>query len=156
MLIARSSPPISTTCPTPESVSMCSLICLRAISVTSRRPRRPEMARPTTGIASMSNFSITGGSVPTGSWARTRDTLSRTSWAATSRDFSRTNCTTMVESPSLVTLRSSSMPSIVLIASSSTLVTPVSISSTLAPLSVVVTVTIGKSMLGKRSRPRLR
>ncbi len=53
-------------------------------------------------------------------------------------------------------LRSSSMPSMVLTASSITLVTPVSISSTLAPFSVVVTVTIGKSMLGKRSRPRPR
>src|SRR5262249_684731 len=51
-------------------------------------------------------------------------------------------------------LRISSMPSIVLTASSSTFVTPVSISSTLAPLSVVVTTTIGKSTFGKRSRPR--
>ena len=48
------------------------------------------------------------------------------------------------------------MPSIVLTASSRTFVTPVSISSTLAPFSVVVTVTIGKSMFGKRSSPRLR
>ena len=37
--------------------------------------------------------------------------------------------------------------------SSSGLVTLVSISSTLAPLSVVVTVTIGNSTLGSRSTP---
>ncbi len=46
------------------------------------------------------------------------------------------------------------MPSMVLTISSIGLVTPVSISSTLAPFSVVVTVTIGKSTFGKRSRPR--
>ena len=48
-----------------------------------------------------------------------------------------------------------SMPSMVLIASSIGLVTLLSISSTLAPVSVVVTVTIGKSTLGKRSTARL-
>ena len=156
MLMARSCPPSMMTCPTPASVSMSSFTCRRASSVTSRRFRRPESAMPITGIASTSNLSITGGSVPTGSCARTVATLSRTSCAAVSRDFSSTNCTTMVDRPSLVRLRSSSMPSIVLTASSRTFVTPVSISSTLAPFSVVVTVTIGKSMFGKRSSPRLR
>ena len=135
---------------------MSSFTCLRASSVTSRRFRLPEIAIDMTGTASTSNFSITGGSVPTGSCASTPATLSRTSWAAMSRGFSSTNWTTSEERPSLVMLRSSSMPSMVLTASSITLVTPVSISSTLAPFSVVVTVTIGKSMLGKRSRPRPR
>ena len=51
-----------------------------------------------------------GGSVPTGSWARIVEILSRTSCAATSRSFSRKNCTTTSEMPSLVVDRSSSMP----------------------------------------------
>src|SRR5262249_54429485 len=114
------------------------------------------MATLITGTASTSNLSITGESVPVGSCARTDATLSRTSCAATSRGFSRTKLTTMAETPSRVVLRSSSMPSIVLMASSSTLVTPVSMSSTPAPFSVVVTVTIGKSTFGKRSTPSAR
>jgi hypothetical protein len=103
-----------------------------------------------TGTASTSNFSMTGGSVPSGSCASDaahlvahvlRGDVARTSRARTGRRAMR--------EPSLVMLRSSSMPSMVLTASSITFVTPVSISSTLAPLSVVVTVTIGKSMFGK-------
>ena len=70
------------------------------------------------------------------------------------RSCSSRNCTMTTETPSLVVERSSSMPSIVLTISSIGLVTPLSISSTLAPLSVVVMVTIGKSTFGKRSRPR--
>ena len=61
-----------------------------------------------------------------------------------------------IEMPSLVVERSSSMPEIVLTTSSIGLVTPVSISSTLAPGSVVVTVTTGKSTLGNRSTPILK
>ena len=60
----------------------------------------------------------------------------------------------IVEMPSFVVERSSSMASMVLTISSMGLVTPLSISSTLAPFSVVVMVTVGKSTFGKRSRPR--
>ena len=63
---------------------------------------------------------------------------------------------TTCEMPSLVVERSSSMPETVLMISSIGLVTLVSISSTLAPLSVVVTVTTGKSTLGNRSTPSRR
>ena len=55
--------------------------------------------------------------------------------------------------PSLVVLRSSSMPLTVLMISSSGLVTLVSISSTPAPRNVVVTTTIGISTFGRRSTP---
>ncbi len=106
-----------------------------------------------TGAALRSNLSMIGESVPTGSLARIVEILSRTSCAATSRFFSTTNCTTICEMPSLVVDRSSSMPETVLMISSMGLVTLVSISSTLAPLSVVVTVTMGKSTLGSRSTP---
>ena len=58
--------------------------------------------------------------------------------------------------PSLVVERSSSIPEMVLTASSIILVTPVSISSTLVPERVVVTVTMGRSTLGKRSTPSRR
>ena len=73
-----------------------------------------------TGTASTSNLSMIGESVPAGQLReRPRATLSRTSCAATSRDFSRTNCTTIdARRPRVVVLRSSSMPSIVLTASS--------------------------------------
>ncbi len=79
--------------------------------------------------------------------------MSRTSCAATSRFFSTTKETTICEMPSLVVERNSSMPETVLMISSSGLVTLVSISSTLAPLSVVVTVTMASSTLGIKSTP---
>ena len=61
-----------------------------------------------------------------------------------------------LDMPSLVVDRSSSMPETVLMISSIGLVTLVSISSTLAPWSVVVTVTTGRSTLGNRSTPSRR
>ncbi len=94
-----------------------------------------------------------GESVPTGNWDKIVDTLSRTSCAATSRFFSTTKETTICDMPSLVVERSSSRPDTVLMISSKGLVTLVSISSTLAPLSVVVTVTIGNSTFGSKSTP---
>ena len=89
-----------------------------------------------------------------GSRETTVATLSRTSCAATALFFSSRNWTMIVEMPSFVVERSSSMASMVLTISSMGLVTPLSISSTLAPFSVVVMVTVGKSTFGKRSRPR--
>ena len=148
ILMARSRPPMSDTEPTPRWVSMSSLICFLAISVISRRSRLPETTTLRIGVLSRSNFATTGESVPGGSCESTVDTLSRTSCAAASPLRARLKNTRMFDRPSLVVERSSSMPSIVFSASSSGLVTLLSISSTLAPLSVVVTVTIGKSMFG--------
>jgi hypothetical protein len=108
------------------------------------------------GVALTSKRSMSGGSVPTGSCEMTVDTLSRTVWAPRSPFFSSLNCTMTNDTPSLLTLFSSSMPSMVLTASSIGLVTVVSISSTEAPRSVVLMVTIGKSMFGKRSSPKRR
>ena len=140
--------------PTPATVSRFSLILLRVISVISCIGRWPATAICTTGIAFRSILSMIGVSVPTGSCERIVEILSRTSCAATSRSFSRTNCTMTSEMPSLVVDLSSSIPETVLMICSIGLVTLVSISSTLAPLSVVVTMTIGNSTLGSRSTPR--
>ena len=105
------------------------------------------------GEASTSNLSMIGASVPVGRRERIVLILLCTSCWATSRFFSSTKIMLREEMPSLVVLRNSSMPEMVLTASSSTLVTPVSISSTLVPARVVVTVTMGRSTLGKRSTP---
>ncbi len=106
------------------------------------------------GVPSMSNFATSGASVPSGSCVSTLETLSRTSCAPASPSRARSKKMTSVEMPSLVVEVIWSMPSMVLIASSRGLVTLLSISSTLAPLSVVVTVTMAKSMFGNRSTAR--
>src|SRR5690349_9082992 len=103
----------------------------------------------------MSNLSTIGASVPAGSRDRIVLIFPCTSCCATSRFFSSTNVMTTEVIPSLVVERNSSIPEIVLTASSIILVTPVSISSTLVPGRVVVTVTIGRSTLGNRSTPIL-
>jgi hypothetical protein len=121
--------------------------------VTSRSDRRPETATVTTGAASRLNFSTTGGSVPTGSRGMMVDILSRTSCAATSPFFSSLKPMTICDMPSLVVERNSSIPETVLTASSTSLVTADSISSTDAPLSVVVTTTTGMSTFGNSSTP---
>ena len=141
------------TAPTPLTVSSRSLICFRAISVTSRKSRRPETAIVITGIEPVSNLSMIGDSVPSGRSARIVLTLSRTSCVPTSPFFDSRNCTVTIETPSIVVDRSSSMPETVLMMSSIGLVTVVSISSTLAPGSTVVTVQTGKSTFGNRSTP---
>src|SRR5437867_3032359 len=104
-------------------------------------------------MASRSNLSMMGGSVPGGRRARMVLTLSRTSCAAMSRLRSRRNCTVICDTPSVVTLLSSSMLWMVLMISSSGLVTLVSISSGEAPRRVVVTVMTGNSTLGNWSMP---
>ena len=93
---------------------------------------------------------------PSGRFGRTVLTRSRTSCAATSTFFSMTNVTMTCETPSVVTERSSSMPLMVLTASSTLSVISVSTSSGAAPGCVVVTTTTGKSTLGKRSTPSCR
>src|SRR5499426_2876722 len=84
---------------------------------------------------------------------RTPFTLSRTSCAATSVFFSSTNATITCEMPSDEIERSSSMPLIVLTASSILSVISVSICSGAAPGCTVVTTTVGKSTFGNRSTP---
>src|SRR5262252_4754717 len=80
-------------------------------------------------------------------------TLSRTSCAATSGSFSSRKLIITCETPSDEIERSSSMPLIVLTASSILSLTSVSICSGAAPGCTVVTTTVGKSTLGKRSTP---
>jgi hypothetical protein len=119
--------------------------------VANRRRRRDQSV--ITGAASGSNFSTIGWSMVRGRRGSTRFTRSRTSWAATSPSFSRRNATMTWETPSEEFERSSSMPLIVLTASSILSVTSVSTSSGAAPGKRVVTTTVGKSTLGKRSSP---
>ena len=78
---------------------------------------------------------------------------SRTSWAATFTSFSMTNWMMTWETPSVVTLRSSSMPLMVFTDSSSLSVISVSTSSGEAPGSVVMTTMTGKSTFGNWSTP---
>ena len=106
------------------------------------------------GAASVSIFSITGGSASLGRLRSTELTLSRTSWAPTSPSFSSSKRTVTTDTPSDEIEISWSMPLIRLIAPSSSSVISDSISSGEAPTCTVVTVTTGKSTLGKRSTPR--
>jgi len=116
----------------------------------------PVITSVATGMASVSNLVMTGGSVPSGRRFRMALTLSRTSWMASALGRSSTNCTVTEDTPSRLTLRSSSMPEQVLTASSMGLVIWASISSGLAPRRIVLTVTVGRSTLGMRSTPSLR
>ncbi len=83
----------------------------------------------------------------------TRLTLSRTSCAATSTSFSSTKEMITIDTPSDEVERNSSMPLIVLTASSILSVISVSTCSGAAPGSRVVTRMVGKSTLGNRSTP---
>ena len=155
-LICRARPPMTRAWPTPRVDSICRLTTLSANSVISRIGAGPESAIERTGAASVSSFCTIGGSAAVGNSARIVLTLSRTSCAATSPFFSRSNRMETIEMPSDEIDWSSSMPLIVLTASSILSVTSVSISSGLAPTRTVVTVTRGKSTLGKRSTPRVK
>src|SRR5262249_30302122 len=154
MLTCRWRPPTSSTCPTPFTLSSCRRSTLSAYSVMSRTGFFALSARLSTGAASGSNLSTRGCWIVFGSSGRTLFTLSRTSWAATSVSFSSTKLTMTCEIPSDETDRSSSMPLIVLTASSILSVISVSICSGAAPGCTVVTSTVGKSTFGKRSTPR--
>ncbi len=94
---------------------------------------------------------MTGLFVPSGRSGRIVETWSRTSWAATLMSLSSWNETMTCDTPSVETERSSSMPLIVLIASSILSDSSVSISSGAAPGKVVMTWTTGRSTFGKRS-----
>src|SRR5688572_6090820 len=113
-----------------------------------------DTASVSTGAESGSNFSTVGCSMVFGSSGSTRLTRSRTSCAPMSASFSRRNATITCDTPSDDVERSSSMPLMVLTASSILSVISVSTSSGAAPGRRVVTTTVGKSTLGKRSRPR--
>src|SRR5262249_57135391 len=80
-------------------------------------------------------------------------TLSRTSWAATSIWRFRLNVTMMMAVPGPQIERSSLIPWIVLICSSSRWASCVSVSSMEAPGSSTRTLTVGRSTAGKRSTP---
>src|SRR4249919_4144280 len=119
----------------------------------SRRGLSAETDSVSTGALSGSNFSTVGWSIVLGRSGSTRFTRSRTSCAAMSASFSRRNEMMTCETPSDEFDRSSSMLLIVLTASSILSVISVSTSSGAAPGSLVVTTTVGKSTLGKRSSP---
>jgi len=110
-------------------------------------------ARLRTGAASGSNRSTRGCWIVLGSCGSTPLTLSRTSCAATSVFLSSRNEIITCEIPSDDTDRSSSMPLIVLTASSILSVISVSICSGAAPGCTVVITMVGKSIFGKRSTP---
>ena len=105
------------------------------------------------GAASGSSFWTTGWSMSFGRSARTVLRRSRTSWAATLTSFSMTKLMMTWETPSVVTDRSSSIPLIVLTASSILSVISVSMSSGAAPGWFVMMTMMGKSTFGKRSTP---
>ena len=154
MLIARSSPPMMRTSPTPAERSSWGRTILSASSVSSRRSRSPDSATVTTGAWSLSNLDTTGGRISRGTLRVAMATLSRTSWAATSIWRLRLKVTMRTTVPVPEIDRSSWMPWIVLICSSSFWATSVSISSVEAPGSSTRTLTVGKSTEGKRSTPR--
>src|SRR6185295_16066031 len=153
-LIWRWRPPTTVTWPTPLTLSSWRRSVLSACSVMSRIGLSAETASVITGAESGSNFSTVGWSMLRGSSGSTRLTRSRTSCDATSAFFSSRNAMTTTDTPSDEVERSSSIPLIVLTASSILSEISVSISSGAAPGRRVVTTTVGKSTFGKRSRPR--
>ena len=149
--ICRLRPPTIDTCPTPETFSSAWRISWSAYSVTSRMGRVDCKARKSTGAASGSSLLISGLLVPSGRSLRIAETCSRTSCAATLTSLSSLKLTTTCETPSVEIERSSSMPLMVLIASSILSESSVATSSGAAPGSSVMTLTTGRSTLGNRS-----
>ena len=122
-----------------------------AISVTSCKSRLPDTPSVMIGAASRSNLLTRGVSIPSGRIRLIDEILSRASCAPTSPFFSKMKRTTTVQLPSRVVERNSSIPEIVLSASSIGLVTELSISSALAPGNAAEIEITGKSTLGNRS-----
>ncbi len=154
MFTWRLRPPTSSTWPTPVVPSRRLRTKRSATSVTSRTGLGAASVMVTTGVASGSMRVTVGSSMSLGSEVTTPLMRSRTSWAATSGSFSRTKVTNTCETPSDDEERSSSMPLMVLTASSILSVIWVSTSVGAAPGNRVVIVTTGKSTLGNRSTPR--
>src|SRR5262245_3976645 len=153
MLMERASPPMMRTSPTPAERSSCGRTILSAISVSSRSDRSPASAIVTTGACSLSNLMMIGGRISRGMLRTAIATLSRTSWAATSIWRFRLNVTIKMAVPGPQIERSSLIPWIVLICSSSRWASWVSVSSIEAPGSSTRTLTVGRSTVGKRSTP---
>ena len=84
----------------PLMFSSCGLICLSAISVTSRNGRGDDSAICMMGVASGSNFCTTGALAVSGRSLTIRFTLSRISCAPTSPFLSSSKVITTVEAPS--------------------------------------------------------
>ena len=109
------------------------------------------------GSESGSTFWMTGGSTCGGRLRIAPETFSRTSLAASLMSRSSTKRRVTVALPSLMRCASiSSMPEMLLSASSSGSTTAVAISDGLAPGSCTLTVTVAGSAWGKRSTPRSR
>ncbi len=96
----RLRPPITTTWPTPSTLSSQRRSPLSANSVMSRSGLAAVTATVITGEAVGSSFSTIGWVTVRGSSGRTRLTRSRTSCAATSESFSSLKATTTCEMPS--------------------------------------------------------
>ena len=141
------------TSPTPAERSSRGRTILSAISVSSRSARSPDTASVTTGAWSLSNLDTIGGRISRGRLRTAMATLSRTSWAATSICRLRAKVTMTMQVPGPEIERSSWMPWMVLICSSSRWATRVSTSSVEAPGSSTRTLTVGRSTAGKRSTP---
>src|SRR5215831_20249578 len=153
MLTERGRPPTIRTSPTPAERSSCGRTSLSAISVSSRSERSPDRAIVTTGAWSLSNLAMIGGRISRGMLRTAMATLSRTSCAATSIWRFRLNVTITIAVPGPQIERSSLIPWIVLICSSSRWASWVSVSSIEAPGSSTRTLTVGRSTAGNRSTP---
>src|SRR5262249_31902254 len=127
----------------------------RAHGLVGELGQLAERALAPTGAWSLSNFETTGGRLSLGMLRMAMATLSRTSWAATSIWRFRLNVTMTIAAPLPEIERSSLMPWMVLICSSSRWATWVSSSSVEAPGSSTRTLTVGRSTAGKRSTPSL-
>ena len=102
------------------------------------------------GWEEISSRCTKGGSISRGNTARVWSTFWRTSSVTFCRSWPSSNWITVVEAPLLTTDSMDLMLEMPATASSMGRVTWVSSSAGAAPLSVIVTVTAGKTMLGKR------
>ena len=156
MCTSRIWPPEMSTSPTPSTVSIPRRICLSAISVSARRLSGPESAKLRIGSSSGSTFAITGGRSSGGRSFIACDVFSRTSWAASLMSRSSTNLIVIFAIPSRSCAVISSIPEMLLSASSVGSTTALFNSSALAPGSVKVTETVAGSAFGRRSTLRSR
>ncbi len=140
--------------PTSFTVSSSCLTRFSAISVSSFGARGPMTAKPKIGCASGSILVICRGRVSRGNWLTICASLSRTSCVAASMSRSSVKVIVTRELPWSEEARSSSMPLMVLTASSMRFVICVSISSALAPGRFACTETTAASVFGIKSRPR--
>ena len=108
------------------------------------------------GCASELDFDTTGSSTSSGSRPRARLTRSRTSAAAASRSDPSSNSTRTVLRPSRLTEVSVRTPEMAFTDSSMGSVTWFSMTSALAPRSVVETEMMGVSVIGYSRTPRLK